>query len=87
MTCFVIKNCALQFLCKNMEWLDVESTDNTSTLFHTPHKDIALNQLIEINTKDITLRAEVICCEQDVKGRPILPQDEAQEKDQQEAAA
>ncbi len=73
MTSYLIKNGHSQFLTKEMEWV----YDSSSALFHTPHKDVALNQLTELNTKNIQLRAKVITCALDAKGRPILPQDVA----------
>ena len=51
------------------EWLD--GTD-ASQVFNTAHRDIALNQLIELNAKDISLRAQIVDCEADKKGYPIL---------------
>ncbi len=56
-------------LDKHLQWThDIES----SPLFYTPHRDIALNQLIELNAKDISLRAEIVECAADSKGRPLV---------------
>ena len=56
-------------LDKHFQWThDIES----SPLFYTPHRDIALNQLIELNAKDISLRAEIVECAADSKGRPLV---------------
>jgi hypothetical protein len=56
-------------LGKDLEWLD---GSDVSQIFNTEHRDIALNQLIELNAKDINLRAQIIECEADKKGRPIM---------------
>ena len=57
------------FWARDLEWLD--GTD-ASQIFNTEHRDIALNQLIELNAKDINLRAQIVECEADKKGRPIM---------------
>lgn len=72
MPSYLIKNCNMQYMSKNMAWI----CDHSAPLFHTPHKDVALNQLVEVNSKDIQLRAEVVSCDLDAKGRPILPSQE-----------
>lgn len=69
MSLFIIKNDRGQFLDKNLDWSDGA---DANTLFRTPHKDVALNQLVELTTKDFTLRAEVTSCELDSKGRPRI---------------
>ncbi len=58
-----------RILNKDLEW---SSEANLNGIFNTPHRDIALNQLIELNAKDIDLRATLVECESDAKGRPVL---------------
>ena len=59
----------MAMLDKHLQWThDIES----SRLFYTPHRDTALNQLIELNAKDISLRAEIVECGADSKGRPLV---------------
>ena len=41
----------------------------------TPHRDIALNQLVELNAKDSSLRAEVVEYELGPNGVPLLSVD------------
>ena len=69
MKIYVIKNHDESILGKDLEWLD--GTD-ANLVFKTEHRDIALNQLIELNSKDINLRAQIVECEADKKGRPIM---------------
>ena len=69
MKIYIIKSHDESILGKDFDWLD---GTNASLIFNTPHRDIALNQLIELNAKDINLRAEIIECEADKKGRPIM---------------
>lgn len=69
MKIYIIKNHDKRILGKDLEWLD--GTD-AALVFHTKHRDIALNQLIELNAKDINLRAQIIECQADKKGRPIM---------------
>ncbi len=69
MLTYLIKNQHDQYLSKELAWVYPDGTP----LFHTPHKDVALNQLIEVNAKDILIRATVIDTEVDSKGRPVIP--------------
>lgn len=69
MKIYIIKNQDGSILGKDLEWLD--GTD-ASLVFSAPHRDIALNQLIELNAKDINLRAQLVDCEADKKGYPIV---------------
>ncbi len=69
MKIYIIKNCDKSILGKDLEWLN---GSDASQIFNTEHRDIALNQLIELNAKDINLRAQIIECEADKKGRPIM---------------
>ena len=69
MKIYVIKNHDESFLGRDLDWLD---GSDASQIFNTEHRDIALNQLIELNAKDINLRAQIVECEADKKGRPIM---------------
>ena len=69
MKIYIIKSHAGRILGKDLDWLD---GTNPSLIFNAPHRDSALNQLIELNAKDINLRAQIIECEADKKGRPTL---------------
>lgn len=53
------------YLGKDLVW--IANSENTP-LYHSEHQDIALNQLIELNAKDINLRASVVACEVDLNG-------------------
>lgn len=68
-TTFVIRNQLGQYFTKKKEWA---SGKEANILFHQSHYDQSLNQLIEINSKDIELRGEVIELEQDEKKRPVV---------------
>ncbi|MDG1165919.1 MAG: hypothetical protein P8N61_11170, partial [Porticoccaceae bacterium] len=59
-------------LNKDLEW---SSEADRNVVFCSPYRDIALNQLIELNAKDIDLRASIVECEADAKGRPVLTAD------------
>ena len=66
---YVIRNQLGQYLTRKGEWV---SGRDTGVLFHQPWHDQALNQLIEINAKDIELRGRVLALELDDKGRPAV---------------
>ncbi len=73
-TLFIIRNQNNQFLTRKNDWVD---GSEAQALFKTPHHDIALNQLIEINTKHIDLRCELVKCQPNEKGIPVIPTLEA----------
>ena len=66
---FILQNQDLRFYGKNKEWLDGY---DASSLFKTPHKDEAINQMVEISSKDYTQRVKIITCDTDEKGLPII---------------
>lgn len=70
MTAFILQDQHEQYLNKSLEW--VHGCD-ANQLFKTPHRDVALNQLMELNAKDIQLRAQIISCELNTSGNPVLP--------------
>lgn len=56
-TAYVVRNQLGQYLTKKSEWC---SGKDSSSIFWKQHFDEALNQLFEINTKDIELRGKVV---------------------------
>ncbi|RLU01271.1 hypothetical protein [Ketobacter sp.] len=66
---YVIRNQLGQYLTRKGEWV---SGKDASVLFHQPHYDQALNQLIEINAKDIELRGTVVGVALDDSKRPQI---------------
>ena len=73
MKLYILKTRNNLVLNRNCEWSDEPHRD---TVFCTEHRDIALNQLIEVNAKDTDLRVYMVECDSDAKGRPILAADE-----------
>ena len=73
MKLYILKTRNNLVLNKNCEW---SAEPHRDTVFFTQHKDIALNQLIEVNARDTALRVFMVECEPDSKGRPILVSDE-----------
>jgi hypothetical protein len=71
MTLYIIQSASGNFLDKHLVWLEAPQV---SQLFRTSHRDVALNQLIELNTKDVHLRAWVIACESNEHGDPVIDQ-------------
>jgi len=69
MQLYIIQSQNGQVLDKHLNWVDGH---DTSQLFYTAHKDVALNQLIELNARDIHLRAKVVACDRSDKGSPII---------------
>ncbi len=69
MPLFILQNQHDQFLTRDGEW---SAGGDTNQLFSSKHYDGALNQLIEMNAKDHTLRGMVVACELDNRGRPVL---------------
>ncbi|MGS2723417.1 hypothetical protein ACVBEJ_06695 [Porticoccus sp. GXU_MW_L64] len=75
MTVFILQNQHGQYLNKEGEWI---AGSDATALFRSPHHDVALNQLVEANAKDYSLRAAVVACELDSRGRPLLSATEQQ---------
>jgi hypothetical protein len=76
MSVFIIQNQHKQFLNKNKEWV---TSGEAQGLFFSAHQDTALNQLIEINARDYTLRCELVTCELNSKGLPVIPAEASNE--------
>jgi len=66
---FILQNHDNHFFGKNKEWLDGY---DANSLFKTIHKDEAINQMVEISSKDYKQRVKIIACELDEKGLPII---------------
>ncbi len=66
---FVIRNQFDQYLDKHSGW---QSGKDVQALFRSSHPDEALNTLLELNSKDISLRGDIIEVETDEKKRPIV---------------
>jgi hypothetical protein len=66
---FVIQNQHGQFLSRQKEWL--EKTE-ISQLYKTPHRDLAINELVEITAKDTDARAKVVEAPTSPKGLPLV---------------
>jgi hypothetical protein len=68
MTQYILQRSDGLYLGKDLIWA---KNSKNNPLFHCEHQDIALNKLIELNAKDITLRAKVISCDIDATGNII----------------
>lgn len=68
---FVLTNQHQQFLSKSNEWIDGREANR---LFRSEHKDVAINQMFEANTRDVSLRIELLECELSSKGQPQVPE-------------
>ena len=69
MKIFILQRHDTAVLSKDLEWTcDVTSND----IFYSPHRDIARNQLVELNAKQIDLRVNIIECAADANGRPVM---------------
>lgn len=71
MALYLIENQYGQLLSKELTWIDLGETD---VLFFSPHKDQAVNQLVELSSRDTSLRGKVTQCAVDDRGRPLLTQ-------------
>ena len=66
---FIITNEDGHFYSKQKDWTDGQQR---SAIFRVKHYDEALNTLLELNSKDIELRATVLEAETDNRGEPII---------------
>lgn len=70
MAVFILQRDNDNILTRGLEW----SGDTTpQTAFVTPHRDVALNQLLELTLKDTHLRAHIVSCTLNERGLPALP--------------
>ncbi|MFS1525102.1 hypothetical protein ACL7TT_13500 [Microbulbifer sp. 2304DJ12-6] len=67
---YVLTNQHQQFLSKSGEWLDGREPNK---LFRSEHKDVTINQMFEANTRDVSLRIELLQCDLNNKGQPLIP--------------
>lgn len=66
---FVIANQHNQFLGKQGQWLD---ESEPSAAWRSPHRDVALNHMIEVNSRDIEQRLVLLQCPLNEKDIPLL---------------
>jgi hypothetical protein len=69
---FILQNQDKLFFGKNKEWVDGY---DANSVFKTPHKDEAVNQMFEITSKDYKQRVKVVACEADDKALPVIDAD------------
>lgn len=68
-TVFVIRNHHGQFLGKQGQWLD---DSEPAAAWRSPHRDVALNHLVETNARDIEQRLLLLQCPLNQKDIPLL---------------
>lgn len=66
---FVIRNQFGHYLGRHGEWLD---GSHVPGLYRTEHRDAAVNELVEVNLRDFDLRGEIIACEAEDGGYPVV---------------
>lgn len=69
---YILHNQDGYFLTKSGDWSDGREL---APLFKTIHKDEAMNQLFEANSKDYNLRISILECEINSKKMPLIPDD------------
>ncbi len=70
---YILRNQEGYFLGKQKDWLDGR---DRGALYKTPHKDEAVNLMVEVSARDFEQRIRVLPCEADEKGLPTLAQDD-----------
>lgn len=69
-TVFLLQNQNKLLLSRQREWTDGR---DLKCLYITPHKDEAINQKVEVNSKDHTQRIHLLECELNDKRLPAIP--------------
>lgn len=69
---YILHNQDGYFLTKSGDWADGREV---GTLYRTLHKDEAINQLFEVNSKDYSLRISLLKCDANSKKQPLIPAD------------
>lgn len=70
MAVFILQRDNDSILTRGLEW---RWDTSPQTAFVTPHRDVALNQLLELTLKDTHLRAHIVSCTLNERGLPALP--------------
>ena len=68
-TLYVIRNQNQHYLGRRGEWLD---GSHVPALFRTEHRDVAVNELVEVNLRDFDLRGEIIGVEAEGGDYPVV---------------
>tara|TARA_B110000444_G_C18816702_1_gene585518 strand:+ start:807 stop:1112 length:306 start_codon:yes stop_codon:yes gene_type:complete len=66
---FIIANNQGHFFSKQRDWIDGKHASN---IYRAKHFDEALNTLLELNTKDVSMRAQVLKAEINKRGEPMI---------------
>ncbi len=66
---FLLQNQRKHLLSKQGEWVNGREA---GSLYRTVHRDEALNQMIEVNARDYTLRIKILECTLNDRGLPLL---------------
>lgn len=66
---FVLRNQLGQYWSRGGEWVDGREPQR---ILRTRHRDEAVNQLVELSTRDSDLRGEVLACPLDRRGAPAV---------------
>lgn len=66
---YILQNQDNLFLGKKRAWLDGREL---TSLYRTPNKDEAINEMCEVNTKDYIQRIHLVLCPIDAKKLPII---------------
>jgi hypothetical protein len=66
---FVIRNQLGQYWTRSSEWVDGREPQR---LLKLRHHDEAVNQLVELSSKDVDLRGEVLSCTLSERGEPVV---------------
>lgn len=66
---FLLQNQDKRFLTKQGEWCDGRDANQ---LYRTVHRDEALNQMVESNARDYTLRITILECPTNDRGVPQI---------------
>jgi len=66
---FVIRNQDNRYLTKKHQW---RSGNNSNELYRAKERDVGLNELIEVNAKDIMARLELVECELSSQRQPVV---------------
>ncbi len=69
---FILQNQENLFFSKQKDWVDGR---DLNSLFKSPYKDEAINQMVEISAKDYRQRIKVIKCGVNDKGLPTIDPD------------
>ena len=68
---FILRNQQGLYLNRRREWVE---PSEAPAFYKTQNRDEAINEMVEVNSKDIAQRIQIVECELNHRGDPVIVQ-------------